>query len=128
MWILFFLSSFFLVSFLFDVFGVIQNDQIILSPYHTSLPETLISASLNFPSLLFITLLCGCVWSGVFPLALSSSPSFLGEGAYAFGARRGYSPARRGDRGEILLSRRSPDSIPGCTWVTKHSSNFFLLH
>lgn len=66
-------------------------------------------------------------WTGVFLLALSSSSSFLGEGAYAFGARRGNSPARRGDRGEILLPRRSPDNIPASIWVTKHSSNFFLL-
>lgn len=59
-----------------------------------------------------ITWLCGCVWSGVFPPILSSSPSFLGEGAYALGARGGNSPARRGDWGETLL-KQSADK-PSC--------------
>lgn len=64
MWVLFFLSFFFpLSSFIFDVFGVIQNHQIIPSPNHISPPETLISASVNLPSSLFITLLCGRVFS-----------------------------------------------------------------
>lgn len=87
-------------------------------------PETLISAPVNFPSSPFHHI---AVCSGVFLLALSSSSSFLGEGANAFGARRGNSPARRGDRGEIRLPKRSPDNIPASIWVTKHSSNFFLL-
>lgn len=112
------------MSFIFDAFGVIRNHQIIPSPNHISPPETLISAPVNLPSSLFHHI---AVCSGVFLLALSSSSSFLGEGANAFGARRGNSPARRGDRGEILLPRRSPDNIPASIWVTKHSSNFFLL-
>lgn len=72
----------------------------------------------NPPSSTLIASLCGCVWSGVFPPVLSSSsssyPAFLGEGAYALGARGGNSPARRGDWGETLLISRSADNLPVC--------------
>lgn len=121
MWVLFFLSFFPLISFIFDVFGVIQNHQIIPSPNHTW------NTYLCFCEPPFFTFHHITVWTGVFLLAFSSSPSILGEGAYALGARRGNSPARRGDRGEILLPRRCPGNIPASIWVTKHSSNFFLL-
>lgn len=131
MWILSFLSPLFFspLSFTFGVFGVIRNHPIISIPLPLCCfppPITHCNTSFFYKSPL-IALLCGCVWLGVFPpvLSSSSSPSFLGEGAYAFGARGGNSPARRGDRGETLLISRSADDSPVCAKVPQkyHSTN-----
>lgn len=56
----------------------------------------------------------GCLPPLSRPRPSSSSPSSLGEGAYALGARRGNSPARRGNRGEILLVGRSAGLLRVC--------------
>ncbi len=81
--------------------------------FSTSPPVTLLSSSENPPSSLSSSHYCVavCGWASVLS---SSSPSFLGEGAYALGARGGNSPARRGDWGETLLVSRSADNLPVC--------------
>lgn len=95
---------------------------------HLSPPVTLLSSSVNPLSSPLIALLRGCVWLGVFPPVLSSSsPSFLGEGAYALGARGGNSPARRGDWGETLLISRSADNLPVCAQGSQNTTALPLV-
>lgn len=107
------------------VLGAVLHHPIISSPYHFSaaLPffiftpfrhhcNTSVTPLTALTSFLPFTFTCHCitVWLCVLgcllssPLLSSSSPSSLGEGAYALGARRGNSPTRRGNRGEILLT------------------------
>lgn len=83
----------------------------LLTPYNTSF---LFCKSSVFTSHRITVWLCvvGCLPSCTLLLLLL--PSFLGEGAYALGARGGNSPARRGDRGETLLINRSADNFPVC--------------
>lgn len=87
----FFLSPVLLVCLVWHV--IIQSSHFLLG-YHPFI---------SFHPLM--ALLCGCVRLCISPSALSSTSSH-GEGAYAFGARGGNSPARRGDRGETLLRDR----------------------
>lgn len=112
-----------LISFIFDVFGVIQNHQIIPSPNYISPSGTLISASANRLSSLLITLLCG--WVSSFLPFLPLLPFLVKERMRlereeATRQLEEETEVRHFSQGGLLATFLS-------IWVTKHSSNFFLL-